>query len=979
MQRNFVFLSIFLFSNVTADVLPLTQRYFHQEDQGHSYTRGTYMIILSDASLETYLTESNTGNFVEFKKTQGYNVVIQDFNDVGGDENTLKSYLQEYYENEDSMLEYVLLVGDVDGSYDIPSFYIGSYNENEDDVTDYPYTFSNDDVLDTKFFIGRWSIRQIQDLLQLKIRSMQYIKMDNLSDYSHLDKGLVVGGNYNGEDDAPNSWPVTPVWTSLWLQDEWYNYGYSEVDTAFFHAQNQNTENAQIASSWNSGVGVINYRGWGDANGWHKPYFHRENIDLLTNGWKLPIVMSFVCNTGDFGNNIDQCYGEYMLNAGSFENPKGAAAMIGPSDLDTDTRFNNVMCGVMWDELLEGRIPELGPALHAGKKAIEIEFPGYAVNGQNISEFYHHVYGVLGDPSLPVWLQEPKNLSADIEQNFSLSRSYLSTVITDDSGNSIMDVVGALIYNGELEGKGLSNQDGILDIDFENISEGETLYLYLNKPQFFQKQIELTFTSDDGSEFTPSDYEIPTSQPEITYNYFDSESENENAPVYNWVEISDVGNNLGLTDDSHITNVEIGFDFQYYGEVFNSITICSNGWVSFLPCLDGDNNGNCNSLSHFFNNSITHPIGPYAMLAPFYDDLDDNVGTEAFNIFSYQDTENHRFIVQWDQLANGQHDEDCEPFPNALLTPSDNSLIEIWSLEDSTEFSWVQSPDPESCRKETFQLILLDSEFYPTTSGDSEIIFQYKEIYDVDDHGITIGIESPDKNDGIQYHFSMTDGPFELEDNFAIKFTTEYEGNEGRIVQPRIQSTNDYSITYKLIRTIFVEEPELVISSDTLDVGINNSLFVLHRDLYINYIDTLQALGDSIIVYRWSILSSDSTELPSSDTYNVKFKISENTLSVRANSNPLNNFKLYSNYPNPFNPSTSIQYYLPNRTEIQLTIFDHLGKEVNQLEHKSQEPGFHHINWDGRNQNGTVVSSGIYLYQITYDGTTQTGKMLLVK
>ena len=178
MQRNFVFLSIFLFSNVTADVLPLTQRYFHQEDQGHSYTRGTYMIILSDASLETYLTESNTGNFVEFKKTQGYNVVIQDFNDVGGDENTLKSYLQEYYENEDSMLEYVLLVGDVDGSYDIPSFYIGSYNENEDDVTDYPYTFSNDDVLDTKFFIGRWSIRQIQDLLQLKIRSMQYIKMD---------------------------------------------------------------------------------------------------------------------------------------------------------------------------------------------------------------------------------------------------------------------------------------------------------------------------------------------------------------------------------------------------------------------------------------------------------------------------------------------------------------------------------------------------------------------------------------------------------------------------------------------------------------------------------------------------------------------------------------------------------------------------------------------------------------------------------
>ena len=86
-----------------------------------------------------------------------------------------------------------------------------------------------------------------------------------------------------------------------------------------------------------------------------------------------------------------------------------------------------------------------------------------------------------------------------------------------------------------------------------------------------------------------------------------------------------------------------------------------------------------------------------------------------------------------------------------------------------------------------------------------------------------------------------------------------------------------------------------------------------------------------------------------------------------------------NNYPNPFNPSTTIKYFLPNRTEIQLTVFDHLGREVKQLEHKFQEPGIHYINWDGRNNYGINVSSGIYIYQITYDGTTQTGKMLLVK
>ena len=81
-NRSIIF-SFIVFSTLKSDVLPLTQRYFHNEDMGHFYARGTYMIILSDASLETYLTDENTGNFVEFKKSQGYNVVVQNFDDVG--------------------------------------------------------------------------------------------------------------------------------------------------------------------------------------------------------------------------------------------------------------------------------------------------------------------------------------------------------------------------------------------------------------------------------------------------------------------------------------------------------------------------------------------------------------------------------------------------------------------------------------------------------------------------------------------------------------------------------------------------------------------------------------------------------------------------------------------------------------------------------------------------------------------------------
>ena len=163
-----------------------------------------------------------------------------------------------------------------------------------------------------------------------------------------------------------------------------------------------------------------------------------------------------------------------------------------------------------------------------------------------------------------------------------------------------------------------------------------------------------------------------------------------------------------------------------------------DGLPSFL-CLNGDGlEPDCEVIDHFFNNSITFPIGPYGLLAPFYDDLDDNVGQEPFNVYSYLDDQN-RFIVEWDDIANGENDDLC----------------------------------PDNCDRETFQMILYDPNYYQTPTGDGEIVFQYKEFNNVDEHGVTIGIESPDKNQGVQYLFHETyhPGAINLDDgNIAIKF-----------------------------------------------------------------------------------------------------------------------------------------------------------------------------------------------------------------
>ncbi len=90
-------------------------------------------------------------------------------------------------------------------------------------------------------------------------------------------------------------------------------------------------------------------------------------------------------------------------------------------------------------------------------------------------------------------------------------------------------------------------------------------------------------------------------------------------------------------------------------------------------------------------------------------------------------------------------------------------------------------------------------------------------------------------------------------------------------------------------------------------------------------------------------------------------------------------FKLKNNYPNPFNNSTYIEYELFKSLDVKLTIYSLLGKQANTLVHEWQPQGNYRIKWDGKNQNGKEVSSGIYFYMLQADKHRYVGSMLLVK
>jgi hypothetical protein len=94
-------------------------------------------------------------------------------------------------------------------------------------------------------------------------------------------------------------------------------------------------------------------------------------------------------------------------------------------------------------------------------------------------------------------------------------------------------------------------------------------------------------------------------------------------------------------------------------------------------------------------------------------------------------------------------------------------------------------------------------------------------------------------------------------------------------------------------------------------------------------------------------------------------------------------YALHQNYPNPFNPVTTIRYELPKASHVTITIYNMLGQQVRVLEQSDQQPGYYQSIWDGRNDDGISVSSGIYTYRIAAVADNATfvdvHKMILIK
>lgn len=144
--------------------------------------------------------------------------------------------------------------------------------------------------------------------------------------------------------------------------------------------------------------------------------------------------------------------------------------------------------------------------------------------------------------------------------------------------------------------------------------------------------------------------------------------------------------------------------------------------------------------------------------------------------------------------------------------------------------------------------------------------------------------------------------------------------------------------------------------------------------------------GQAITLTLQNVSANDANGQPIALTI-VPNQIIVVSVAARQNETLPQDFALHANTPNPFNPTTAIHYDLPQISDVRVEVFDLLGTRVRTLVQKQQTAGRHVVVWDGRNENGQIVASGVFIFQLQAanslsnagPGFLQRRKMLLLR
>lgn len=209
------------------------------------------------------------------------------------------------------------------------------------------------------------------------------------------------------------------------------------------------------------------------------------------------------------------------------------------------------------------------------------------------------------------------------------------------------------------------------------------------------------------------------------YTYY-SGGQYAQCPVYSWYAIDTTqtlhpGTSLGMESDDQTVTLSLPFTFKYYGQNYTQVSVCTNGWIAL----------GASTWISYYNYPLPSISAPPGIICGLWDDLYPGAVGPG-DIYSYYDAANHRFV------------------------------IEFFRVDHLSQAGYL----------ETFEFFLRDPAYYPTPTGDGDVIVQYNTVSDIT--STTMGIQNMSQDVGILYLFDGTYDPLAvpITNGKALKYTT---------------------------------------------------------------------------------------------------------------------------------------------------------------------------------------------------------------
>lgn len=986
------------------------------------------MLIITHAGLDDTLAP-----FLDWKHAKGITTEVVTLDETGPTNTDIKNYIQNIYDTSDTPPDYLLLLGDVDDDFAMPSYYYSS----ENNVSDNPYTLLAGDDYFPEMLVGRFSFDIDFELQTIIAKILMYEKTPYMGETGWFKRALLIAGNYSSSPPVP----TTPVEVSKWLKDLMYLNDYENVDEVYYPPTYPGT--SQIVNSIDGGVGFVSYRGWGDANGWHYPHFKRDDINDLNNGWRLPVVTSIVCNTGDFANSVDPCFGEAFMTTGSPQTPSGAVAVMGPSDLHTSTKFNNAIFSGFYGGMFNEGIMSFGAAVLRGKQELYDNYPLNREPGGKV-EFYFYVYNILSDPSLTMWseIPAPITLADELPDQVAVGTTHLDV--------NFIDMNGAIVTaaNGDFLDIAIVEDDyALLDLNPGAVGEYK---ITITKPNFkpLIHPIEIIQTDNDlginditidGELFAGSQVEIQLT----IHNYGNAIASDVSAELITDCPFIDV-----ITPVVDCGNIEVG------GESIQTFTVdvdatCPDGNVVEFALDMGDfgapkfdivsksllfevvdftagdgfiHPGDTADIQFSIKNiSLFDANSVQAEIVTLSDAVQINSGIIDLGDVTIGSTINGSFNVT---VAS-----DC--FVGRAvgfilhLTDSAGQISEPYFV---VEIGEVESTDP------TFSP---DMDYYCYDSFDTEYsevpTYEWLEIdpRDGGDGEVTLLPDDASYSTDLPFTFTYFGNNYDsltICTNGWISFETTWMDNfrnwrlpsaigpfamvapywDDLIGEPfGLNMHHDMRIChyYNTDENTYIIEWNDCFSRED-EVSVEKFQIVLYDPIHHNTLD-----GNGIIQFNYQSVnnpdfddnySTVGIESPNqtkgilytfADIYAPSASVLQDGMAIKFTTNPPDTYtdsdnndlvpviaNLNGNYPNPFNPVTTISYSVPSQSDVNISIYNVKGQLIRNLVDSSISQGDYSVIWDGLNDQNESVTSGVYFYRLKVGNIiVESKKCLLLK